>query len=104
LRRIPNIEIDSIDDHFSARPPHEAAAENIGVQGTEEDTNPPERKAGLHQAFAGFCHHLGWARCGSRTVDQPVDDFVQIGCVHDAAFAAQVLQTSRRVLVSPEQS
>ena len=94
--RIPHIEIRRPHHNFSAATPHEAAAENIRVKRADEDADAPERQACSHQAFAGFHHYPGWARCGPRAVDEPVDDFLQFGCVHGAAFAAQAPETSRR--------
>jgi hypothetical protein len=83
FRRILNIEIRAVDDDFCSGPPDETVAENIGMQRADEDADPPQRQARLHQAFAGFRHHPGRARCGPRPVDQPVGDFLQFRCVHE---------------------
>ena len=90
-----NVEIDRADLDLGARLPDEIAAENIGMQGSNEDADAPQRQARRDQPLADFRHHLRRAGRGPRAVDQPVGEFLQFGCVHDGAYiVAQVQRAS----------
>jgi hypothetical protein len=81
FRRILDIEVHTPDHDLGARPPDEIAAENIGVQRPNEDADAPQRQPGPHQALAGLRQQQG--SCGRPTIDQPVGNFLQFGCVHE---------------------
>ena len=88
FRRIQEIKIGRADGDLGARPPDEIAAENIRMQGADEDADPPQRQAGPTRRSHISATIMRRARRRPRAVDHPVDDVLQVGRVHDATFAA----------------
>ena len=82
-RCILDAEIDRADLDLGAGLPDEIAAEDIGMQGPDENTGAPQRDARLDQPFANVRHRQRRVRRRPRAVYQPVLEFLQFRCVHD---------------------
>ena len=75
---------------LGSRPPEEVAAENIGMQGPDENRDAPQRQACRDQPLADLRHQLRRPVRGPRAVDQPVGEVLQLGRVHEASICGAV--------------
>ena len=75
---------------LGARPPDEIAAEDVGMQGADENADPPQRQPGLHQPLAEFRHHLGAGRSPTSRRRSASRRGSAARCVHDACICGAV--------------
>ena len=95
IRRVQNLEIDSTEFDLGARLPDEVSSVDVGMQGANEDADPPKRPAATMRSQVSAMKLFGLPADLPPSISQSVS-FCSSATFMTSAFAAQLQRASRR--------